>query len=202
MPSVQVTAAAAGTTANAIPAVAGSVIKVTGIALTNATAGTVKLQSHTTTANATAAWNVPTSGLVMPFDQDGWFSSTAGEGVDVVFATGTNLAATLTYEVIASNLYITEFQTNLQTEWMVPPNEVPLAQQTIAVGPASAQSAAFQPNTNLVRLNNDTGGACCVQFGTNPTATTTTMRIGPNSEEYVRVPPGQSFKVAAISVGA
>lgn len=97
--SASVTQSAAGTVANAIPAVPGAKIKVTGAVLTVTAAGTVQLQSHTTTGINTAAWSVPTSGLVLPYNPDGWFIASPGEGVDVIFGTGTGLAATFTYEV-------------------------------------------------------------------------------------------------------
>lgn len=96
---VSISSAAAGTLSNAIPAVTNAKIRITGIALTVATAGTITLTSHTSTGNTTGALNVSTAGLVLPYNKDGWFFGSPGEGVDVVFATGTNLAGILTYEV-------------------------------------------------------------------------------------------------------
>jgi hypothetical protein len=54
----------------------------------------------------------------------------------------------------------------------------PVAEQTVAVGAGSVQSAVFNNNTNLVQLCADVN--CSVEFGTNPTATTTTMRLPSN----------------------
>lgn len=106
---------------------------------------------------------------------------------------------------MASILYISEFSVptntvNLQQIGVAP--QPSINDQTVTVGASSTQSTAFKNNTNLVRLNNDSGGACNVAFGTNPTATATNARIGANSAEYFTVPQGQAFKVAAIALTA
>ena len=77
------------------------------------------------------------------------------------------------------------------------PLEPPLAEQTVAIGGASAQSAAFNAGTTFVRIHTDV--ICSIAFGTNPTATATTRRLAAGSTEYFAVPRGQSFKVANIT---
>lgn len=73
----------------------------------------------------------------------------------------------------------------------------PLIEQTpVAIGGASAQSAAFGDQTNLIRLHAD--AICSVKVGgTNPTATASTMRLAADQTEYFAVKPGD--KVAVIS---
>lgn len=63
---------------------------------------------------------------------------------------------------------------------------------------ASVQSNAFQSNTRYLRLCADT--ACYVRLGTNPTAITLTDTYLPaNVVDWVAVPVGQSFKIAAVA---
>lgn len=73
----------------------------------------------------------------------------------------------------------------------------PVAEQVVAIAGASAQSAALNVSTNMVRLMAD--AACSVKFGSNPTATATSMRLAADAGEYFSIPAGQSFKVAVIS---
>lgn len=75
------------------------------------------------------------------------------------------------------------------------PMEPPLAEQTLAIG-AVVSSAAFNTKTRFVRLHCD--AICSIEFGTTPTATTTTARMPANQTEYHAVPPGQAFKVSVI----
>jgi hypothetical protein len=77
------------------------------------------------------------------------------------------------------------------------PLEPPLAEQTVAIGGSSTQSAAFNAATRMVRLHSD--AVCSVAFGTNPVAAATNARMGANQTEYKSVPANQSFKVAAIT---
>jgi len=100
---------------------------------------------------------------------------------------------------MAGTLYITEYAAmsvfvgaNGQAGQM--PAEPPIAEQTIGTG---AQSAAFNANTKFVRLHAQTNGMS-VAFGTNPTATTSEHRLAQNQTEYVAIPQGQSYKVAAV----
>lgn len=84
------------------------------------------------------------------------------------------------------------------------PLEPPLAEQAIAITASSVQSAAFNKNTTLVRINIDGTAACAVTFGLNPTATVPSAgagsgRISANGTEYRAVMKGQSYKVAFIA---
>jgi hypothetical protein len=80
------------------------------------------------------------------------------------------------------------------------PQEPPLAEQTVAVTGTSAQSAALNAGTRLVRLHADS--IIAVSIGANPTATVagtnSTKRMAANQTEYVGVPAGSGLKIAAI----
>jgi hypothetical protein len=65
----------------------------------------------------------------------------------------------------------------------------------VAVGSATAQSVALGDKTRFVRLHSDV--ACRVAFGSNPTASATSMRLGAGSTEYLGVQPG--LKIAVIA---
>src|SRR5574340_1147399 len=80
---------------------------------------------------------------------------------------------------------------------MIYPEEPPTANQTVAIGVGSVQSAAFNAATSLVRVSVD--AICSIEFGTNPTASATTRRMPANTVEYFAVPAGRSFKVAVIT---
>lgn len=94
-----------------------------------------------------------------------------------------------------SSLYVTEF--NADPRMSLNPREPEITTQVVTVSGTTAQSAAFNASTNLVRLHCD--GICSVLFGTNPTATTAKRRLIAGQTDYVSVPAGQSFKVAAIT---
>lgn len=73
----------------------------------------------------------------------------------------------------------------------------PIAEQTVAIGGTTTQSSAFNAGTSLLRIHTDV--VCSIAFGTNPTATTSKMRMGANQTEYFSVPRGASYKVAVIT---
>jgi hypothetical protein len=87
-------------------------------------------------------------------------------------------------------LYIAEYPTLDRTE-------PPLAEQVVAIGGGSLQSAAFQKTTRAVRLHCD--AICSVAFGTNPVATATHKPMAARQTEFFPVPQGQAFKVAVIT---
>lgn len=58
----------------------------------------------------------------------------------------------------------------------------------------SAQSAAFADSIYYVRVISD--AACHIEFGSNPTATTSTIYLPAEDVEYFKVSPGE--KVAVI----
>jgi hypothetical protein len=69
-----------------------------------------------------------------------------------------------------------------------------LAQNNVTVAAGSAQSAAFNTNTRVVRLHTDV--ICSVEIGgTNPTATAASSRMAANQTEYYYVNPGDKLAV-------
>jgi len=97
-----------------------------------------------------------------------------------------------------ATLYITEFDGRAQgvnghvaAAYMQPAP----AEQTVAIGAGSVQSAALGASTRFVRLMAD--APCSVAFGANPTATATKMRLAANVPEVFGVVPGQ--KIAVIT---
>jgi hypothetical protein len=99
-----------------------------------------------------------------------------------------------------TTLYITEFRLLSKdgASDVVPAAMQPaLANQTRSLSTSSAQSTAFNTQTAMVRLQTDVD--CFVLFGTDPTATTSSMPLAANTPEYFGVPKGMSFKVAAIT---
>lgn len=105
-----------------------------------------------------------------------------------------------------ATLYITEFQAlgqaGLPTNGYGPNGPTQAAQQPpvvdqtpVAITGASAQSAAFNAATTLVRIHTDS--ICSVLFGANPTALTTSARMVAGQTEYFGVLPG--MKVAVIA---
>jgi len=97
-------------------------------------------------------------------------------------------------------LYITEFvsQGKDGNARAIPVAMLPTtAEQTVAISGSSSASSAFNNATSLVRLHSD--AICSIEFGTAPTATTTTARMAANQTEYFTVPQGAAYKVAVIS---
>lgn len=84
------------------------------------------------------------------------------------------------------------------------PQEPPLAEQAITITASSVQSAAFNAQTTLVRINIDGTAAAAITFGTNPTAAipsagSGSQRVSPNGSQFHGVPKGAAFKVAFIA---
>ncbi len=96
-----------------------------------------------------------------------------------------------------ATLYISEYadMPKLEGQVIMAGNEPSVAQQTVAIGGASAQSAAFSAKTKFVRVHPDS--VCSLNFGLNPTATTSTPRLSAGGTEFFGVRPGD--KVAVIS---
>jgi hypothetical protein len=69
----------------------------------------------------------------------------------------------------------------------------PILTQPVAVGASSTQSAAFTAYTKTVRLIANTD--CYVAFGSNPTASTSSLFLPAGSIEYFRVQPGSQIAV-------
>jgi hypothetical protein len=95
-----------------------------------------------------------------------------------------------------AKIYITEHERpsvvfgNLMPVAKMPP----LATMTAPIGVGSTQSSGFGTSTYMVCIHADT--ICSIEFGSNPTATTSSRRVASNATEYFEVVPGQ--KVAVI----
>jgi hypothetical protein len=105
-----------------------------------------------------------------------------------------------------ATLYITEFA-NLQDLPVATHAQIvaapALVEQAIAISGTSAQSAAFNAQTRVVRISSD--GVVGWTVGTNPTATTVSAGLGSprlaiGVVEYIGVPQGQNYKIAGITV--
>lgn len=67
--------------------------------------------------------------------------------------------------------------------------------QQVNIGASSVQSAALGDVTRFVRIHAD--AACRIAVGSNPTASSASMRIGAGGTEYLGVVPG--LKIAVIA---
>jgi len=97
-------------------------------------------------------------------------------------------------------LFLTEYSSLASDSFsygIAAPMEPAVAEQTVAVGGSSTQSAAFNASTSFVMVHAQE--ACCLKWGTNPTAVNTAQRMGAGETRFVGVKPG--YKVAVI-VGA
>lgn len=94
-------------------------------------------------------------------------------------------------------LYVTEYATAAVDQGRAVPVGYgpPVVNQTVAIGGASVQSAAFNANTRLIRVHSD--AICSILVGSNPTATTSTARMAANQTEYFGVAP--THKIAVIT---
>ena len=98
-------------------------------------------------------------------------------------------------------LYVTEYSNigrELKGNLSQSAAEPTLAQQRVAIGAGSVQSANFNAKTRLLRMHAD--AICSIQVGTNPTATTSSKRLGANQTEYVAVTPEQVAAGCAVAV--
>lgn len=97
-----------------------------------------------------------------------------------------------------ATLYITELD-DLPVDNMgrpiAAPKMPPVAEQTKAIGGASAASNAFTTRTRFIQLHTD--AICSVAFGDAPVATTSNQRLAAGETRFYGVVPGQ--KVAVIS---
>ena len=95
-----------------------------------------------------------------------------------------------------AKLFITEFQylENANDIGGVPQAaRLPGTTQVVTYTTASVQSAVFAATTRFVRLASD--APCCLAYGSNPTATTSGMRLPSEAVEYFGVTPGQRLAV-------
>lgn len=75
----------------------------------------------------------------------------------------------------------------------------PITNQTVAIGAASAQSAAFGGYISEIRLVASVN--CFVAIGSAPTATTAGMRLVADVPEYFHVSPGEQIAVIQDASG-
>lgn len=91
-----------------------------------------------------------------------------------------------------ATLYVTEYL-GARAPGPIAPAD-PLAEQTVTYT-TSAASSAFNASTTVVRLVSKTDAY--IAFGTNPTATASSMLLPAGVVEYFRVEQSSSYKVAA-----
>ena len=97
-------------------------------------------------------------------------------------------------------LYISEYaeQARDLRGYLVAAGQEPtLAEQQVAIGGGSTQSASLNAKTAFVRVHTD--ASCHVAFGTDPTASTAQKRLTANATEFFGVPAGKAFRIAVIS---
>jgi hypothetical protein len=94
-------------------------------------------------------------------------------------------------------LYIAEFAGMAPVATGVAPisDDPPLAEQTVAIGGGSVQSAAFHRSTRFIRVHTDV--VCSIAMGLNPTATAAKRRLAANQTEYFGIQP--LWKIAVIT---
>ena len=95
-----------------------------------------------------------------------------------------------------ATLYINEYNSVLYDRAVIP-SEPAIATQTVAIGSSSAQSATFTQNTRFVLLSTD--AICSVAFGSNPTATSSNIRLPADTLILMSVPQNQAYMVAVIT---
>lgn len=101
--------------------------------------------------------------------------------------------------VQADTLYVTEFAGPPSVSVYYQAASTPaVASQTVAIAASSAQSAAFNASTYLVRVHTDVD-CHVVVGGTSPTATVSSMRMVAGQTEYFVVVPGQRVAVIAAA---
>ena len=97
-----------------------------------------------------------------------------------------------------ATLYVTEFSdVNIAQGNIAQVVEQPVVAEQTVTYTTSTQSTAFNARTKYVRIHTD--AICSILFGTNPTATTSKMRMVAGQTEYFAVPVGASYKVAAVT---
>jgi hypothetical protein len=95
-------------------------------------------------------------------------------------------------------LYITECDSLALESYGRPiaaPRMAPIAEQHVAIGGSSAQSATFNPKTRFIMVHTD--AICSIAWGVNPTAVATAQRLAANETRYYGVNPGE--KIAVIT---
>lgn len=97
-----------------------------------------------------------------------------------------------------ASVYISEYSNlkNSKVRDLIQAAEEPgLAIQKVTASGTSGQSSAFNAETRFVRIHTD--AIVSIKFGSNPTATTSDLRLQADATEYFGVTPGH--KVAVIT---
>lgn len=97
-----------------------------------------------------------------------------------------------------ATLYVSEFRNGISIVKTSQPQMFPqpaLGDQMVAIGVASAQSAAFSADTYAVLLSTD--AICSIVFGDDPVATAANLRLPANALYPFAVQPGQKVSVIA-----
>lgn len=95
-------------------------------------------------------------------------------------------------------MYISEYADVGRLGGIIPVGAEPSTDQVVSFTATPGSSAAFQTNTNMVRIHCD--GIASIKFGTAPTATAnTSKRLTAGQTEYFTVPMGASYKVSAVT---
>ena len=96
-----------------------------------------------------------------------------------------------------AKLYITEFTDlgrNFSGLAMAAPSAPPVASQAVTFT-TTTQSAAFNDATKLIMVQAD--AVCSIEIGSDPTATTNSMRMAAGETRFYGVTPGH--KIAAVT---
>lgn len=112
------------------------------------------------------------------------------------FIFGLLALACLSAPASAASCYVSEFIKAGDAGVQVAIQPAVTDQTAIAVSASSAQSAAFQPSTKLIRINCDVVVSFLV--GSNPTATANNARLPTGVVEYFQV-NGSQQKIAFIT---
>jgi hypothetical protein len=93
-------------------------------------------------------------------------------------------------------LYLTEFSAlgrDLQGVTVLAGDMPPVAEQQLAIGASSVQSAAFSTRTQYLMVHCD--ATCSIAIGSNPVAVATAHRLGAGERLFYSVSPGQQLAV-------
>lgn len=82
-----------------VSAVNGKSIRVTGVALVTTLANSVKFLSAATDISATFHLGA-NGGIVLPFNEHGWFQTNSGEALNLNLSVATSTGLSITYVVI------------------------------------------------------------------------------------------------------
>jgi len=96
-----------------------------------------------------------------------------------------------------ADIFISEYQRlarDIDGNVIAAGKEPAIAEQTVAIG-TETDSAAFNELTTLVRIHAE--AACCLLFGTAPTAAITKKRMAAGATEYFGVLAGHKVSVIA-----